>query len=458
MENLLELNLSMDIADPSTSESEGGKFRTVTHGKRRCSDSDSDAEGTHSSKKILNNSTEDYPKKVILKHIPPSRPLGQLNSILVSRELGKYTGINNIKAISGGRLMLTLNSPKAFKDIQGLTRVAGSEVEYVEVDTNRTYGVIHHVPLNMSDTELSTYLASQSVTSAERFFKTRDGTKTPTYSVKLLFSLPAVPTAIHLGYSQHKVDRYVPPPLRCYLCQRYGHVADSCRSQKRCTRCGKGHLTKDCSLVSTDTTKFKCVNCGGNHSAAYGGCPSLKRQAKINTISINENISRKAALQKVASPSIPPKPIRNNSQIIRPPTVPVSSLEQADIPTMSYADKLKSIPQTKAPVTRPPSYSILGSRSNVATSSCQDGSSNTYAKSRVSVSDPVPRRPALLDGDILEKLIVLIITLHFNATTDPVGDKASLYTNLVKTIFSSSINIDNVSSQIQNLIPNINGY
>lgn len=62
----------------------------------------------------------------------------------------------------------------------------------------------------------------------------------------------------------------------------------------------------------------------------------------------------------------------------------------------------------------------------------------------------------MIEREMLEKLIVLIITLHFHTSTDPVGDKAALYTNLVQTIFHSSINLTNVTSQIQKIIPDFN--
>ncbi|GFX25495.1 hypothetical protein TNCV_1407611 [Trichonephila clavipes] len=49
---------------------------------------------------------------------------------------------------------------------------------------------------------------------------------------------------------------YIPNPLRCFNCQRYGHSKNVCRGQPTCPRCGEvGHDSNDCGK------KERCVNC-----------------------------------------------------------------------------------------------------------------------------------------------------------------------------------------------------
>ncbi len=57
-------------------------------------------------------------------------------------------------------------------------------------------------------------------------------------------------------------------PLRCFKCQRMGHVAAVCRGKVRCAKCEGEHDYDKC----TEVNGLKCCNCGGSHSAAYGGC------------------------------------------------------------------------------------------------------------------------------------------------------------------------------------------
>ncbi|KAJ7028174.1 hypothetical protein C8F04DRAFT_904835, partial [Mycena alexandri] len=47
------------------------------------------------------------------------------------------------------------------------------------------------------------------------------------------------------------VSYYIPPPLQCYHCQEFGHMAKACSARKdpatiKCARCAAPHATRDC--------------------------------------------------------------------------------------------------------------------------------------------------------------------------------------------------------------------
>ncbi len=91
------------------------------------------------------------------------------------------------------------------------------------------------------------------------------------------------------------VRLYVPPPLRCYKCQKFGHVAAVCRGKQRCTRCGGKHEYGKCG----QEVDPKCCNCGGDHSAGYGGCKVRKHAAQVQNVRIQEGLTYSEALKKV---------------------------------------------------------------------------------------------------------------------------------------------------------------
>lgn len=64
---------------------------------------------------------------------------------------------------------------------------------------------------------------------------------------------------------------------QCFNCQRYGHVARACRSPTRCSYCGKGHASKDCSSLS-DRSMKGCANCNGPHEAWARNCPIREQE------------------------------------------------------------------------------------------------------------------------------------------------------------------------------------
>lgn len=90
-----------------------------------------------------------------------------------------------------------------------------------------------------------------------------------------------------------EVRPYIPPPLQCFRCQRYGHMTSTCTSEETCV-CGKPtHTGKEC-----DSPPM-CVNCNGNHSTRYRGCPIYKQEQAIQRLRTLEHISYGDAKKKI---------------------------------------------------------------------------------------------------------------------------------------------------------------
>ncbi|GFU05739.1 gag-Pol polyprotein [Trichonephila clavipes] len=84
--------------------------------------------------------------------------------------------------------------------------------------------------------------------------------KTHTKHKILTFNSPKLPTTIKAGYLNCTIRPYVPNPLRCFKCQKFGHSQTSCRGQLTCSRCASvGHASTDYALEQ------KCVNCQQPH-------------------------------------------------------------------------------------------------------------------------------------------------------------------------------------------------
>ena len=93
----------------------------------------------------------------------------------------------------------------------------------------------------------------------------------------------------------YSVREYIPPPIRCFKCQRFCHVASQCRDKIRCAKFGGDHeydkWDKDAVL--------KCCNCVGNHSAAYGGCEKHKEAREVQKVKIINKVSYAGATKKI---------------------------------------------------------------------------------------------------------------------------------------------------------------
>ncbi|GFU62247.1 putative RNA-directed DNA polymerase from transposon X-element [Trichonephila clavipes] len=137
-----------------------------------------------------------------------------------------------------------------------------------------------------SETEILEGLSDQGVTQVRRIKIKKDSSLFPTKNLILTFNSPKLPSNIKAGYLNCKVRPYIPNPLRCFKCQRFGHSQTSCRGQLTCSRCASvGHASTDCSLEP------KCINCLQPHPLDSKICPKWKIEKQIQEIKTTKNIS-----------------------------------------------------------------------------------------------------------------------------------------------------------------------
>jgi len=62
----------------------------------------------------------------------------------------------------------------------------------------------------------------------------------------ITFKTPAVPKYLNIGYIRVPVSVYIPNPLRCFNCQKFGHTKNACKVND-CATCGQiGHNNSKC--------------------------------------------------------------------------------------------------------------------------------------------------------------------------------------------------------------------
>jgi len=438
-------NVELNVGEAMESQSDSGEENVQVvkrHGNKRRANSESDSDVAVSAKPSKRNMTSSL--SAIAKSIPPSLPLGRLNSLAVSRDLGSHLrdGVRSVKVISGGRLFITVSTPSQFQALLNIDKLAGAHVDITEYSPEeKSEGVISGVSPDITDEDLLSALSSYKVKSVYRFNKTKEGVKTPTYSVKLSFSDTNLPPTIPLGYRMHKVSKYVPPPLRCFKCQRFGHVADECRGHERCTRCGKNHDVDNC---QTEKANFKCANCGGNHSAAYGGCPKMKEQAHINSVMVNEGVTRVQAKTKI---------VHSYANVVKKAT-PVESCPPVTNASSKSQTHVENIPTpTPRPTISANVASLTHSSANVSSLPCTPVSSRPVGPQ---VSQSATTNLGI-SSELLEKLILFIIVSTYKGMTNPVGDKTVLYVDTVKNLFKNLLDMESFSKQIIDTIKTIDG-
>ncbi|XP_055944360.1 uncharacterized protein LOC129975322 [Argiope bruennichi] len=143
-------------------------------------------------------------------------------------------------------------------------------------------GELFNVPID----EITKELKGQGVSQVRRISIRRDGQLLNTKHLVLTFSFNKLPEYIKVGYMRLLVRPYIPNPLRCFKCQRFGYSRTSCRGTPTCARCAEiGHDSSEC------TSREKCFNCQGTHTSFSRNCPAWQLEKTINSTKIKKQIS-----------------------------------------------------------------------------------------------------------------------------------------------------------------------
>ena len=102
-------------------------------------------------------------------------------------------------------------------------------------------------------------------------------------------------TYIRVGYYRVAVSQFIPNPVRCYKCQKFGHTKFNCRKNEVCNKCGKEDHTDS----QQCTNEANCVNCKGNHASNYKTWPKWKEETEIQRIKAERGISYTEAKKQI---------------------------------------------------------------------------------------------------------------------------------------------------------------
>ena len=152
---------------------------------------------------------------------------------------------------------------------------------------NQSKGIIHAPDLlGLSEDEVCGWFEQFGVVAVKRFTRkdreTKRAINTPT--LLLTFSKPQCPTQLEFDYVVYKVRKFVPNPLICHNCGKYGHPQDKCTVEGVCLNCSAGTHEGPC--------QKKCVNCQQvGHSCLDRACSVWKAEKEICEIKVDRDVS-----------------------------------------------------------------------------------------------------------------------------------------------------------------------
>ena len=218
---------------------------------------------------------------------------------LIEKAINSIVGNSkSIKKLRSGELLVEIQSYKQATNLKKCTKLANIPITVSAHRTlNSCRGVISETDLQyVTETELLENLKDQKVIETKRIYIFRNNEKIPTKHIILTFASTLLPRSIRAGYLECPIRPYIPNPLCCFNCQRFGHSKTSCRGKLTCSRCGNvGHESSACEAP------FHCVNCSKDHPSYSKSCEKWKFEKEIQTVRTKQNISYHEARKIVES-------------------------------------------------------------------------------------------------------------------------------------------------------------
>jgi hypothetical protein len=270
---------------------------TFKSGKRGRVESDSDSEEevfVCDERKMLEGA---WPRFWMVREADEGKPLSKLSPFAIAKCFEGISPRLVVKRLRDGAFLVECPTEKDSRALQKRDKTIFVD-RHISVTVHRSLnssrGVIRCPELaDMPDSEILKELTTQGVSEVKRVLVTKGPKKIPTNTLFLTFAMAKLPESIRIGYLRVKVTPFIPSPLRCFRCQKFGHGSKACKLQEACRDCGKAKHEGPCEAPK------HCVNCEGEHSSNSRDCPKWKLEQTIQKVRTEERCSFAEAKRRV---------------------------------------------------------------------------------------------------------------------------------------------------------------
>lgn len=230
-----------------------------------------------------------FPRFLIVQSTDSTKPLQKMSPFLFKKCIESIAVTpKNVKYLRSGGIIIEMDKQTHVNNLLKQTMLDNYPVKISpHKSLNTCRGVIRCRELrDIDQQEILEELSSQHVSDVYKVSVMRDGRRNYTNTIFLTFNRPSLPDHVQIGFLHIKVSPYIPNPMRCFQCQRFGHFVKNCRRKPACCNCGsEDHQESECQEPP------KCLNCKQNHAASSKECPIWKQEKEIQRLKSVNNIS-----------------------------------------------------------------------------------------------------------------------------------------------------------------------
>ena len=247
---------------------------------------------------LITTPTENWPRYLVISATDPEKPLSSLSPFAIGKGIQGIAGTpKTFSKLASGDFLIEVTKRAHSQNLTNAKTLVNIPIQISPHRTlNFSKGVLHQKDLNIcTEEELLQEFKDKGVTAVRcctRKLPSGGTVKTGTFFLD--FNTPQLPSHIFAGLLRIPVDPFVPNPLRCFRCQRFGHSKNRCRRQEICAKCAtEGHEYENCN------NEPKCINCNRQHPSSDRKCPQYIIEKEIQSYKIKHSVSFKEARQAI---------------------------------------------------------------------------------------------------------------------------------------------------------------
>ena len=191
-------------------------------------DSDSDTD--------LFMTNDNWPRQRSLTSASDEKPLSGLSPFAVQKGFQATAGtLKSTKGWKDGSFLVECSRKAQAENLLKTEAFVDRPVHVFVTTPNSSRIVIRCRELfGLPELEIRDELKTQGVVEVHRVTVKKEGRVVPTNTLFLTFNRPDMPKEIKAGYLKVKVDLFVPNPLRCFNCNKFGHTSQRFKTTAKC--------------------------------------------------------------------------------------------------------------------------------------------------------------------------------------------------------------------------------